>query len=120
MQQSSGAGVLVTTDVEHVELGEHHGTLIRARVERRLLRIGFGDRAGFRLTLGRARPTSLRLTRGERTVTLAVPIPRDPPLNSAIRLLILATLSIVVPALAPPLGRRKLLPTDNGGSDGTN
>jgi len=119
VQQPFGAGVLVTTDVEHVELGEHHGTRIRARVERRLLRIGFGDRAGFRITLGRARPTSLQLTRGQRTVTLRVPIPRDPPLHSAIRLLILTTLSIMVPALAPPVRRRKLLPTDNGGPDGT-
>ncbi len=115
MQQPFGVGALITTHVEHVELGEHHGTRIRARVERRLIRIGFGDNAGFRITLGRARPTSLHLTRGQRTATLSIPIPRDPPLHTAIRLLVLTALSLALPTLGP----RKLLATDHGGPDGT-
>ena len=119
MQQPFGAGALLTTEVEHLDLGEHHGTRIRARVERRLLRLGFGDRAGFRFTLGRARPTSLQLARGQRTATLPVSVPRDPWLHTVIRLLALTTLALVLRPLAPAPGPRKLLPIDHGGPDGT-
>jgi len=116
VQQPFGVGAVITTDVELVE---HHGARIRARVERRLLRIGFGNRTGFRITFGRARPISLHLARGQRTEIIPVPIPRDPPLHATARLLILAAFSLALPALAPSTGPRKLLPTNDGESDGT-
>ena len=119
MPQPFGAGALITTHVEHIELGQHHGTRIRARVERRLLQLGYGNRRGFRLTLGRARPTSLHLTRGPKTATIPVPIPADPPLRAAARLFVLTALSLALPALAPAAGPRKLLTTNHGGTDGT-
>ena len=119
MRQPFDAGALLTTDVEHVELGEHYGTRIRARVERRLLRLGFGDRIGLRFSLGRARPTTLHLSRGQRHVVLPVPVPRDPWLHTAIRLLALTALSLALQPLAPVRQPRKLLAIEHGGPDGT-
>ena len=119
MRQTFDLGALLTTDVEHVELGEYHGTHIRARVESRRLHLGFGERAGFRFSLARARPTALHLSRGGRDAIIPVPTPRDPWLHTALHILALTTLSFILRPLAPLRGPRKLLTPDHGGPHGT-
>ena len=119
MPQPFNVGALLTTDVEHVELGEHHGTHIRARVESRRLHLGFGQRVGFRFSLARTRPTALHLSRGGRDAIIPVPIPRDPWLHAAFHILALTTLSLILRPLAPLRGPRKLLATHHGGPHGT-
>lgn len=119
MPQPLNVGALLTTHVEHVELGEHHGTHIRARVERRHLNLGFGTRTRFRFSLARVRPTALHLSRGGRNAILPVPTPRDPWLHTALHILALTTLSLILRPLAPVPGPRRLLTTDHGGPHGT-
>lgn len=63
MNEHIEAGGLLTTTVETVDLGEHHGAHLEGRVTRRTLRIGFGGRRGLRLELARVRATSV-LVRG--------------------------------------------------------
>lgn len=57
-----GFGALVTTVVEHADLGTHATHRLTGRVERRQLRLAFGRRGRFRLTLGRARPVAVEVT----------------------------------------------------------
>jgi len=119
MEQPFGAGAFLTTDVEHVDLGEHHGTRIRARVERRLLRIGFGTGAGFRLVVGRTRPTRLHLSRGTRVANLPFPAARDPWLQTAFRLAIVTVATFTLRLIAPAPRPRTLQAHRHGGLDGT-
>ena len=119
MPQPFNVGALLTTDVEHVELGEHHGTHIRARVESRRFHLGFGDRVGFRFSLARARPTALHLSRGGRDAIIPVPTPRDPRLHAVLHIIALTTHSLLLRPLASHPGPRKRLSTNHGGPHGT-
>lgn len=56
-----GLGALVQTDVEHVDLGEHGGRALRARVEHRTLRLALGRSWSTGLTLGRRRATAVEV-----------------------------------------------------------
>ncbi|MCA9848186.1 MAG: hypothetical protein KC472_09450, partial [Dehalococcoidia bacterium] len=57
-----GLGALLHTDVEHVELGEHAGRRLRARVEHRTLRLAFGQSWSTGLTLGRRRAVAVEVS----------------------------------------------------------
>ena len=56
-----GLGALLHTDVEHVELGEHDGRRLRARIEHRTLRLAFGQAWSTGLTLGRRRAVAVEV-----------------------------------------------------------
>jgi len=102
------AGGLLTTDHESVDLGEHHGTRLEGRIERRTLRIGIGGRRGLRLELARARPTAVSVTAAladgstSEVVHVVRPNP-DPWIVTGQRLLVLTVAS----ALLPWLWRRR-------------
>ena len=57
-----GLGALLHTDVEHVELGEHAGRRLRARVEHRTLRLALGQSWSTGLTLGRRRAVAVEVS----------------------------------------------------------
>jgi hypothetical protein len=91
-----GLGALLTTDIEHVPLGEFGNRTLTARVERRSLRLAFGNRARVRVTLGRLRPVAVDVSEPTRTYQVAVPPVPDPWLRTLRRtaLLWLATLAL--------------------------
>lgn len=56
-----GLGGIVSTEVERVPLGTHHGRDLHARVQRRALRLSAGGRWHLALTLGRVRPVAIEV-----------------------------------------------------------
>ena len=59
-----GAGVLLQTTVDRVDLGEHHGRRLVALVEHRTLRLAAGRWGTGSLTLGRRRARRLEVSDG--------------------------------------------------------
>lgn len=98
---SHGLGGLVTTEVERITLGMHHGRALHARVERRSARFSAGRRWHLALTIGRTRPVAIEVSApGEQydlpivttdpwvraTTTLAaVSVPRTGPIPPGVR-----------------------------------
>jgi hypothetical protein len=93
---AAGFGGLLTTHVEHVDLGRVGLRALRARVQRRQLHLAVGDGAGVRITLGRMRPVAVEVTEPGRAYEVAVPSVPNPWLAAAQRtaLLWLASLTI--------------------------
>ena len=56
-----GFGGLVTTEVDRVPLGVHHGHDLHARVERRRVRLTAGHRWHLSIGLGRTRPVAIEV-----------------------------------------------------------
>ncbi len=57
-----GLGALLTTEVDRIALGTHHGRALHARVERRSARFSAGRRWHVSLTIGRTRPIAIEVT----------------------------------------------------------
>ena len=62
MHSSRGFGGLVTTEVDRVSLGTHHGHDLHARVERRSVRLTAGRRWHLSIGLGRTRPVAIEVS----------------------------------------------------------
>ena len=61
-----GLGGLLTTEVDRIALGTHHGHDLHARVERRSLRLSAGRQWHLSMGLGRTRPVAIEVaTPGE-------------------------------------------------------
>jgi hypothetical protein len=62
-----GLGGLVTTEVDRIALGTHHGRTLHARVERRSARFSAGRQWHLAVGLGRTRPVAIEVSApGER------------------------------------------------------
>ena len=57
-----GWGGLVTTEVDRIALGTHHGRYLHARVERRTARLTAGRAWHVSLGLGRTRPVAIEVS----------------------------------------------------------
>lgn len=68
-----GAGALVLTEVEHVDLGTHGRYTLRARVERRSARFTLGRRWHVSFDLGRTRPVAVEVTSTGERYDLPIP-----------------------------------------------
>lgn len=99
MMLPRGFGLLLTTEIDHVDLGSHHGRRLRGRTEHRVLRVALGQRAGLRLTLSRARPVAVEVVEDERRYELPIAVPADPWVRAARRLLLVWALSLVAQAM---------------------
>lgn len=89
-----GLGALLHTDTEYVELGEHRGRRLRARVEHRTIRLAFGQPGSNGLTLGRRRPVAVEVTPADPAI---VPIDRGRTVSGTP-----SGASYDVPVTAPP------------------
>jgi hypothetical protein len=92
----SGYGALLRTDYDHVDLGSHHGQALRARVQRRSLRLAVGRGRHLSLALGRTRPVSVEVIGAAGRYDIPVPAQPDPWLRVAARLALLWVASIVL------------------------
>ncbi len=99
-----GLGALLTTEVEHVDLGQFGDRALRGRVEHRRLRVGAGRGTGFALTLGRVRPVAVEVTEAGRRYEVAIPRVPDPRTRAVRRTLALWGASL---AVGWWLGRRR-------------
>ncbi|MFA7248671.1 MAG: hypothetical protein WC273_03495 [Dehalococcoidia bacterium] len=62
-----GLGGLLSTDVDRIPLGTHHGRELHARVERRVARFSAGRSWHVSVALGRTRPVAIEVAApGER------------------------------------------------------
>jgi hypothetical protein len=95
MTLEGGAGGLLTTTVEAVDLGTHGLYHLEGQVRRRTLRLGAGGRRGFRLELARARPTTLQVTGPDGVETHRISTAADPWLATLWRVVALAVASEV-------------------------
>jgi hypothetical protein len=91
-----GLGGLLTSDVEHVELGQVGARVLRARVQRRQLRLGAGRGAGMRITIGRLRPVAVEVTAPDGTYEVPIPPVGDPWLAAIRRLALLGAASLAI------------------------
>lgn len=91
-----GLGGLLTTEVDRVPLGEHHGRLLHGHVERRVLRLASGGRVQLSLTLGRSRATAIEIEDGNGTELLPIPRVPDPWLTMLRRTALLWACSLLL------------------------
>jgi hypothetical protein len=82
-QDSRGVGALLQTDIERVDLGEHHGRRLTGRVEHRALRIALGREWHVSLAVGGRRPVAVEVVEGARRYDVPVSVPRDPYARTA-------------------------------------
>jgi len=107
-----GWGALLTTEVEHHDLGEHAGLRLRGRVHRRALRVGLGARRRWRLELGRARAVAVEVTDpAGRTRDVRIPAPPDPWIRAARRVLLWAGAAWILRRLLQRARRARPAPT---------
>jgi hypothetical protein len=86
-----GPRAFLTRETEYVDLGEHAGYRLRARVQRRTLRIGVPARRGFRVELARARPTLLEVSEPDGPMqVMSLRVPVDPWARAARRAALVA------------------------------
>ena len=106
-------GALLHTDVEYVELGEHAGRRLRARVEHRTLRVALGRSSTAAMTLGRRRATAVEVTPTAGGASsggphdVAVPPLIDPWLQTAQRIAGVAIATWIIVRLAHRVRRRQ-------------
>lgn len=94
-----GFGLMLTTERDRVDLGDHYGRRLRGRTEQRLLRVAFGERGGLRLTLSRSRAVAVEVTEQGRRYELPIPAPADPWPRAAGRLLLVSALASMLVAM---------------------
>ena len=99
------AGGLLSTDVELVDLGSHHGLRIEGTVVRRTLRIGLGGRRGLRIEIARARPTSIRAIGPAGEQVQRLPANPDPWLETVQRVAALTVAAALLRWALPSRGR---------------
>lgn len=92
---SRGAGALVQTEVERVDLGEHAGRQLRVLVEHRTLRLALGRWWSGSLVLGRRTPVRVEVVSvagaaREAQYDVHIPRPADPWPRYLRRVLVLA------------------------------
>lgn len=92
----SGFGALLRTEYDHVDLGSHRGRSVRARVQRRSLRLALGRGRHVSVGLGRTRPVSIEITGEEGRYDVPVPAPSDPWVRAAWRLALLCVASVIL------------------------
>lgn len=109
----SGFGALLQTDYDHLDLGTHHGQTLRARVQRRSLRLALGRGRHVSLALGRTRPLSVEVTSAQGRYDVSVPAQPDPWLRAAWRLALLWVASVVLVRLVRRVSGRPA--TEEGG-----
>jgi len=103
---------MLHTDVEHVDLGEHGGRNLRARVEHRTLRVALGRSWSTAVTLGRRRATAVEVTPAPGGASsagrydVAIPRPVDPWQQTAQRIAALTVVGWIVVRIAHRLRRR--------------
>lgn len=91
-----GLGGLLTAEIEHLELGQVGTRVLRARVQRRQLRLAAGRRVGMRITIGRLRPVAVEVTEPGRAYEVPIPSVADPWLTAMRRLAALAVASLAI------------------------
>jgi len=91
-----GLGALLTTRIEHVDLGQVGTRALRARVQRRQLRLAAGRRRGLRIAIGRLRPVAVEITEPGRTYEVAIPRVTDPRLIAARGIAVLMAASLAI------------------------
>ena len=105
---SSGAGGLLTTEVVTAELGTYGGRRLRARAQRRALRVALGSR--LRGSVVRLRPLAVEVLEvdGQRDLQV-VPIeaPPDPLMQALQRVIALWVVSMVIRRVATSLRHRR-------------
>ncbi len=94
-----GFGGLVTTEVDRVPLGTHHGHDLHARVERRSARLSSGDRWHLSIGLGRTRPVAIEVNAPQGQYDLSIRT-TDPWMQLARRISAVALASAVVLLIA--------------------
>jgi hypothetical protein len=99
MDAPFAAGGLITTETEVVDLGLHYDVQLSGVVERRILRIGFGQGPGIRLELARARPTSVVAVTAGQEVVHRLPANPDPWIVLGQRLLLISAVGWLLPRL---------------------
>lgn len=99
MNEQFGAGGFFTTEIDAVDLGEHHGLRLEGRVQRRTLRLGLGGRRGVRIELARKRPTSILAIGPAGETVHRVPSNPDPWIEAAQRLVALTVATSLLPWL---------------------
>ena len=62
MRDPRGVGGLLTTEVDRIPLGTHHGRELHARVQRRRLRFSAGRDWYLAIDLGRSRPVAIEVS----------------------------------------------------------
>ncbi len=97
MRERFDAGGFLSTDVESVDLGRHHGIHLEGEIVRRRLRIGVGGRRGVRIELGRARATSIRAIGAEGDIVHRFRPNPDPWVEAAQRLVALTVATSLLP-----------------------
>jgi hypothetical protein len=123
-----GVGLLLHTEAERVELGEHGGRRLAARVEHRTLRVAFGRGRGVSFVLGQRRAVSVEVRPAEEVdgdaragasrldggryddgevTAVAIPRPADPWPRAARRVAAVAVAGWVLTRLARRLARRE-------------
>lgn len=93
---AGGLGGLLTTEVEHVDLGRVGERALRARVLRRQLRLAIGSGPGMRLAVGRVRPVAVEVTEPGRAYEVPVRGVPDPWLRAMRRTALLWAASLAV------------------------
>lgn len=94
---AGGLGGLLTTEVVTTELGTHGGRRLRARVQRRALRVALGSR--LRASLVRLRPLAVEQLEAGGSAgahVVAITVPPDPLLQALQRTIVLWVASMVL------------------------
>lgn len=104
MSDPRGFGGLYRKDVEQVDLGEHAGYRLRARVEHRTVRVALGSAGTGSVTLGQRRARALEVAVAGAppgaSFELVLPRPTDPRMRLAWRTAAVAVLGWAVLQIA--------------------
>lgn len=121
-----GVGLLLNTEAERVDLGEHGGRRLAARVEHRTLRVALGRGRGVSFVLGRRRAVAVEVRPAQEVIApgsdagaagggrydgseveaVAVPRPVDPWPRAARRVVGVALAGWVLTTIVRRLSRR--------------
>lgn len=101
-----GFGGLVTTEVDRVSLGTHHGHDLHARVERRSVRLTAGHRWHLSVGLGRTRPVAIEVNAPEAQYDLSVRT-TDPWTQLARRIVAVGLVSLAILVIVGRVRARK-------------
>ena len=93
-----GLGMRWTTEVEHIDLGQHGDRHLQCRVERRVLRFGASEGGGHRFVLGHVRPVAVEVSEvnGASYAVPIAPAPR-PMLRAVAAIALFAVMAWLAP-----------------------